>query len=337
MSIDVSPVGISAGSARSSGPGRALLVFAAVALFLVWSNSFVAASYLLGGERAPASFDFVGLSVARFAPAGPLCGIYCFAFKRRQSIAILRAHWPRLLAAGLLAVPFYNLSLYFGQQHGVPPPVASLTTALLPLFVLVLAAIFLGERLTARRAVAFGVAMLGLILISQSRSTGTVPGGYGAVLSITALAPLSWSIYSILSKPVSRSVPPLLWTYLCIVVGSVPLLLLMPWSGGPQMAELGPAGWAALLYLSLLCTVLGYAVWTWLLRHLPASVVGFAVFLNPPLTTVSKLVLALLWPATFALRVAPLEWIGGALALAGLALAVLGEGRYSVSRSSPVE
>ena len=47
--------------------------------------------------------------------------------------------------------------------------------------------------------------------------------------------------------------------------------------------------------------------------------------------------LAAAWPATFALRVAPLEWIGGALALAGLALAVLGEGRYSVSRSSPVE
>jgi len=224
-------------------------------------------------------------------------------------------------------VPSYNLPLYFGQQHGVPPPVASLTTALLPFFVLILAAIFLGERLTVRRVAAFGVALAGLILIGLSRDSSSVPGGYGSVLVITSLAPLSWSVYSILSKPASRRVPPLIWTSLCIVLGSLPLLAFLPWSGGPQMDALEPAGWVALLYLSLLCTVLGYAVWSSLLYHLPASVVGFTVFLNPPLTTASKIALALLWPATFTLRMSPLEWVGGGLALSGLAIAVLNEGR----------
>ena len=33
-------------------------------------------------------------------------------------------------ATAALAVPGYNLALYYGQQHGVPAPVASLTTAL---------------------------------------------------------------------------------------------------------------------------------------------------------------------------------------------------------------
>ncbi|MGB5161995.1 MAG: DMT family transporter [Thermoanaerobaculia bacterium] len=310
-----------------NAPSLPVLATIAGALFLIWSNSFVAASYLLGGEGAAAAFDWISLSVARFTPAAPLCALYCFGFKLRESIAILKAHWLRLLAGGLLAVPSYNLALYFGQQHGVPPPVASLTTALLPLFVLILAAIFLGERLTSRRVVAFGVALAGLILISLSRGSSSVPGGYGSVLVITALAPLSWSLYSILSKPVSREVPPLLWTYLCIVVGSLPLLAVLPWAGGPQMAALEPAGWLALLHLSLLCTVLGYAVWTWLLYHLPASVVGFTVFLNPPLTTASKIALAMLWPATFTLRMSSLEWVGGGLALTGLAIAVLSKGR----------
>ena len=268
----------------------------------------------------------VSLSVARFAPAAPLCAFYCFGVKRRESIAILKAHWPRLLVCGLLAVPCYNLPLYFGQQHGVPPPVASLTTALLPLFVLLLAAAFLGERLTVRRVVAFGISLAGLILISLSRESDSVAGGYGSLLMITALAPLSWSIYSILSKPASRLVPPLLWTYLCIVVGSLPLFIALPWHGLPEMRGLEPDAWAALLYLSLLCTALGYAVWTWLLRHLPASVVGFTAFLNPPLTTASKIVLALAWPAIFTLRMSPLEWLGGGLALIGLAIAVLSEG-----------
>jgi drug/metabolite transporter (DMT)-like permease len=299
----------------------------ALTLFLIWSNSFVAANFLLGGEGVPAAFDWIGLSIARFTPAAPICAFYCFVPKRRESLAIVRAHGPRLLGCGLLAVPGYNLALYFGQQHGVPPPVASLTTALLPLFVLILAAIFLGEPFTARRVVAFGVALLGLALIGMSKKGVAEPGGYGLALAITALAPLSWSLYSILSKPVSRQVPPLLWTYLCIVAGSLPLLLALPWVGGPQILALDPSGWASLLFLSLLCTVFGYAVWTWLLRHLPATVVGFTVFLNPPLTTLSKITLALFWPATFSFGLTSLEWMGGALALTGLAIAVLSRGR----------
>jgi len=267
------------------------------------------------------------LSVARFAPAAPLCALYCLTLKRRESIDILKTHWPRIATSGLLAVPFYNLPLYFGQQHGVPAPVASLTTALLPLFVLILAALFLGERLTCRRLVAFGIALVGLVLIGLSRPSSDLPGGYGSVLMITALAPFSWSVYSILSKPVSKQVPPLLWTYLCIIVGSLPLLVLLPWAGGPEILALTSSGWLALLHLSLLCTVLGYAVWTWLLGRLPASVVGFTAFLNPPMTTASKIVLAVLWPTLFTLRMSPLEWLGGGLALSGLILAALSTSR----------
>ncbi len=49
-------------------------------------------------------------------------------------------------------------------------------------------------------------------------------------------------------------------------------------------------------------------VWTWLLRHLPASVVGFTVFLNPPLANGSKIALAVLWAATFTLQMS--RWNG---------------------------
>ena len=61
---------------------------------------------------------------------------------------------------------------------------------------------------------------------------------------------------------------------------------------------------------------------TWLLKHLQASTVGFTVFLNPPLTTVSQLVLSLLFPAIFVWQLNLLEILGGGLALAGLALAL---------------
>jgi O-acetylserine/cysteine efflux transporter len=294
----------------------------AFGLFLIWSNSFIAGSYLLGTEGRPATLDFVGLSVLRFVPILPFTLIYCFGFRRRESTELLRKYPWRVLSCGLLGSPGYNLALYYGQQNGVPPSVASLTTALVPMFVMLLAALFLAERLTLRRVVAFLIALAGLFVIALSKGDAGEIMDYGRVLAITALAPLFWSIYSILAKPVMARSSPIVFTYLAMSIGGLPLLVLFPWKGKAEAARLPTDAWMAILYLSVLCTLLGYAVWTWLLRHLPASTLGFTVFLNPPLTTVSKLVLSVLFPAVFLWQLNLLEWLGGGLALLGLALAV---------------
>lgn len=314
-----------------SGRGSAWAVLVGVALFLVWSNSFVAASFLLGGERGAPRFDAVSLSIARFVPVVPLCLGWVLLVRRRQAILLLRRFPVRAPVAGLLSVPAYNLALYSGQQRGVPAPVASLTTALMPLAVMLLAALFLGEALSWRKGAAFALALSGMALIATSRDggAGVAAGGpasvgeYAALLALTALAPLSWAIYSILSKPVAGVASPLDWTFLTLALGGLPLMAALPFRGAREMAALDAAGWSALLFLSVLCTIVGYAVWSWLLRHLPASSVGFFSFLNPPLTALSKYLLALALPAAFAWTLVPLELAGAALALAGLALVLV--------------
>ena len=80
------------------------------------------------------------------------------------------------------------------------------------------------------------------------------------------------------------------------------------------------AGWVALAYLAWPCTVVGFALWTWLLRYLPATAVGLTVFLNPPLATISKAVLSRAWPESFSFAIEGREWVGGAIVLAGLAI-----------------
>jgi drug/metabolite transporter (DMT)-like permease len=294
---------------------------AALGLFLIWSNSFVAIGYLLGSEGAPARFDWLGLTAGRFLPAAVLAGGYCLLFRRRESAALVRAEWRRLLPAAAVAVPAYNLALYYGQQAGVPAPVASLTTALLPLFVMVLAALFLGERLTRPRVIGFAVAACGMTVIALARR-GEVGAAYPLLVLVTAGAPASWAVFSVLSKPLAGRVSPLLWTYLVIALGGVMVLPLLPLGGWAALSTLDGPGWLALGYLVFPCTVFGFALWTWLLRRLPATSVGFTVFLNPPLTALSKLALAALFPATFVFAVETQEWVGGLVALAGLAIAV---------------
>jgi drug/metabolite transporter (DMT)-like permease len=316
-------------------PDRRLrYVAAALGLFLVWSNSFVAASFLLGREHGPARLDFVSLTVARFALIGPLCLAWSFLARRRVSLELLKRFPVRLPVAGLLSVPAYNLALFAGQQLGIPVPVASLTTALTPLFVMLLAAAVLGEALSPRKAIAFLVALSGLVVIALSRGGERGLASYPALLALTALAPLSWSIYSILSQPITRHAAPLDWTFLSIGLGSLPLLAVAPWRGGPELRALDAPGWGALLYLSLLCSLAGYAVWSWLLQHLPASSVGFFTFLNPPLAALSKLTLVALFPAVFVWHLARAELLGGGLALAGLAIVVWPRRRRLAAKSA---
>ena len=313
-----------------AGPPRAAIVGLVVLQFLIWSNSFVAIAYLLGREGVAAGFDWVTLTVARFAVAGAVSLAYCLLFRRREAAEIIRRRWRRLIVCGVLSVPIYNLSLYYGQQHGVAAPVASLITALLPLFVLLLSVAFLGERQTTRHWIGFVVATFGLYLVATARGA-ELEIRYPVLVAVTALAPLSWSIYTILSKPVAGEVSPVVWTLLTNVFGTVTVLPWLPGATWPRLTALDGWGWFALLYLALLCTVGGYAVWVWLLRYLPASAVGFTVFLNPPFTAISKLVLATALPAVFTFVSVPREWLGGALALVGMAIAI-GAGRRRAAK-----
>jgi drug/metabolite transporter (DMT)-like permease len=306
-----------------------VLVVATLGLFAVWSNSFIAMSYLLGSDAAPQRLDWVALTVARMLPAGLICAGYCLLFRRSESSKLLRHHWRRLLLCAACVVPGYNFALYYGQQQAVPAPIASLITTLVPLFVMILAVSFLGERVSSGRLAGFAVAVAGTAVIALARME-EIGGAYPAIVAVVVLAPLSWSCYSVLSKPLAGRCSPVVWTYLATAIGAAFLLPLLPQSARGQWAALDLRGWGALLYLSLPCTVLGFAVWTWLLRHLPASVVGFTVFLNPPLTALSKWILASLFPETFLFTIRTQEWVGGTITLAGLALALGGSRRIAL-------
>lgn len=312
---------MSAESTQSSPKAsRSALLGATLVLFLVWSNTFLAFEVLLAPKSGAAPMDWLDLTVARFVPVVLVCAAWCFGFRRKESLAILKEHGGRLFLCGLLVVPLYSACLYFPMQQHVSGPVASLLTTLSPLYLVLLGAFILKERIGRRQVTGLVLGLTGVVLVASAKKAG---GGHAVHVAILALAPLWWSIYSALTKPVTRRVSPLLWTYLVLVVGGAPLFLLLPWKGGPAMAALDAKGWTLLLYLSLLASVFGNAVWSRLLVHLPASTTGLTIFLNPPLTAASKALLSALLPAVFTFAVTAQEWVGGALALLGVALAVL--------------
>ena len=129
-------------------------------------------------------------------------------------------------------------------------------------------------------------------------------------------APLCWAVYSVVVKPMLREESSLVVMFLCVTVMGLPLLAWMGTDLGDRMCgrgpgAFGPRDWGLLLYLIGPCTLFGFPVWNWLVKHLPASTVGFTVFLNPPLTFGFSYLLQGVVPL-------PLEIAGAVVVLAGV-------------------
>jgi len=264
---------------RSSATSLRILL---VLLFVIWSNAFTAIKYLRE------VFTPMELVLARFLPVAIFCAVCLLVVPRmrRESAAALRRAPLGLIAMGLAGVSGYNFFLYIGQSE-IKPGAAALLTTLAPLITLLLAIVFLKERVPLRRAIGIFIAFAGLYIVVRwgrvglGRVTGISHAELRYVL-ITALAPLSWSIYTIIGKRLLAEISPVVVTYLTIIIGTIPFL----GAGNERFfhtaASLTATHWIALMHLSVLCTLVGFWIWFKALSRLSTTSVASFVYLNPP-------------------------------------------------------
>ena len=285
-----------------------------VLLFVIWANSFTAIKHLRG------IFPPMELVLARFLPVSIFCAAYLLvsAKRRAESLEILRSSWHKLLGLGIFGVVGYNYFLYVGQSE-IKPGAAALLTTLAPLFTLLLAIPLLKERVPLKRTIGILIAFAGLYIVvawgsvGLGRVTGILRADVRYAL-ITALAPLSWSIYTIIGKDLVRRYSPVTVTYLSLVIGTIPLLVAWGPHFAPTLLSMDWTYWAALLYLSLFCTIIGFWLWVIGLSVLPATTVASFIYLNPPLA-------ALFGWMLFGEEITAMFLLGSAVVLTGLYLA----------------
>jgi drug/metabolite transporter (DMT)-like permease len=267
--------------AESSKQETQVAIVALVILFVIWSNSFHAIAYF----RQTLKVSAMDLTILRYGPVVPFCLAYVLR-DWRKSWHLLRVAWLRIIVMGSLTVSGYNLALNWGQGR-VPPATASLIIALNPVFTYLMAMGFLGEKREGRKFIGFAIAFLGIYLLVSSQATAYGPG-YSLSALVVLLAPLSWATATVTGKPLTARTDPLLLTFLALGIGSLPYLFgLIAGTGEVHetLATMNLTGWLALIHLSLPCTIIGFAIWFWALKRLPASTAAAFVFLNPPLTT----------------------------------------------------
>ena len=215
-----------------------------------------------------------------------------------------RREWVSIVTIGVLWFGVYNVSLNLGEHH-VDAGTASMLLQVSPIFIAVLAAIFLDERFTTYLVIGLALAFAGVALIGTADSSSGNIEVVGVVLCLVSAAVYSISV--ILQKPLVARLPALHITWLACTVGMIACL---PFAGqlvdDTRNASTSSILWV--VYLGVFPTAIAFTTYAYALRHMSASSLGVTTYLVPPITIVMGLVFLSEAPPAIA-------YVGGALAL----------------------
>jgi drug/metabolite transporter (DMT)-like permease len=265
-------------------------------------------------KMAVAEIHPLAVALARVLVATP---IFFFALARHAGGRRLRAEELRLaLPLGLTGV-FANQIFFITGIRRTTPAHSSLMVALLPIVVLILAAILLGERLRPLKVTGVIVALGGIVIISL-RGSG---GGNGPTLTgdlLTLGGVCAFAYYTVAGKRVIPRLGVLRSTALSFLIGGALMIpLTLPAALGQDWSSISPRAWLALAYVVLFSTVLCYFLYYWALSGIESGKVAAFTYLQPVIAgTVSHLLLGETIQGHFLL--------GGAAVLLGVFLAEKG-------------
>ena len=238
------------------------------------------------------------------------------------TFTVPRDAWPALAAMGFIGVFVHQML----QAHGL-----ALTTAvhagwligLTPIWSALLAAMFLRERFGARKVAGLLVGFAGALFVvtrgDLSRASLALPSTRGDFLILAST--VNWAIYTIVGRRTLARLGSARATAFAIVAGWAMLApVFAARSGWTEYASLSAATWAAVLFLGIGCSGLGYLFWYAALEKLETSRVAAFLYLEP-LVTLATAVLLLGEPVQAA------TIAGGLLVLGGVYLVQSGAGR----------
>ena len=289
-------------SPRRAPPGSGAGTAAGLAAVVIWGMAPVATRALVL-QLAPLPLLVIRMGVAAVVLL-PCCG----PMLRRPA----RRYVPRLVIAGLLGMVGYNLPVTIGLQW-VPASTAGLVLASEPVWLLMLAAVFLGERVSRRCWAGAAVALAGVALLAgpgvlSSRGGTRELAGVGLI----ALGTLLFAAYTLVLRPVSRACGPVPATAASTVAGS---LFYAAFAGTVRPAQLGrlpAAAWGELAFLAVGSIVVGMLAWNLAVARLPGQRASLLLYLEPLVSAAGAV-------ALLGERLSAALAAGGALVLGGMA------------------
>ncbi|OLL31626.1 EamA family transporter [Burkholderia sp. SRS-W-2-2016] len=195
-----------------------------------------------------------------------------------ERIAIARELWPRLLLAASTNVfawmGFSTLSMkWLSVSEG------ALLVYTMPIWAMLLAWPILARRPSAEGFVSLVLGLAGVVVLL---------GGQGFAFDAGKLAGIGFALAAAvlfaLGTVMTRTpipVPPITLVAWQVGIGCVPMLIIGLLIERPDFGALDHAGWAVMIYMTLVPMAVCYLAWFATLRHLPPEVASIGMLLVP--------------------------------------------------------
>ncbi len=177
--------------------------------------------------------------------------------------------------------------LIIGMNFGLiwaPGMAASILSGTPPLFTVILAAFFLGEKILPTQFISIFLALLGLALLGNDFTANPEIAAWQiwAGCLLTLVPQFAWAMYGIVGKKLIERYH---WRLICRDTFSLGALLLFL----PALLEIAFKGagswtWQSLLilfYLAIMNSVVTYSLWNSALGLIPVSLASFLIYLQP--------------------------------------------------------
>lgn len=190
----------------------------------------------------------------------------------------------------------------------------SLVTSATPAFILIFAAPILGEKITLKSIIALFIASLGVLAVIDPRTAQLDSSLFLGNLSLVAAA-LTWALYSVLIRKVTRNVDVLTVSLVTFVGGLPTNIAFSAWEIATQgIGEITPGVIAGVLFLGFIATALAMVLWNNAFALLDANIASLTFFAQPIVGTILGVIF-------LDELITPLFLFGGLLITIGLVIA----------------
>ena len=251
--------------AEAASKARVLVVLLAFA----WGVNWIATALALR-EVAPWSMRFAGAGIG-------MALLFAVAGISGYNLRVPRGERLHVMIAGFLNVSAFQVFSAFAQLSGATFRVIIITYSM-PIWTTLLSVMFLGERVTAIRALAFALCVSGLGILIWPLFGGGLPASVFYALGCA----LSWTLATFYLKWVKATVPPLanaawqlLFGFLFIGAGT------FAFEGYPRLWPLSSQSIFAVLYVGVIGVGLAHFLWWSIIARLPAITASIGALLVP--------------------------------------------------------
>lgn len=267
-----------------------------VATVVLWASAFPAIREGVDG------LGVAGLSLLRLAVASAALALLGPLLKVRMP---RRRDLPRIALCGASGMSAYQVLLNWGEVR-VPAGTASLLLAVVPVFSVLFATVFLGEALTGAVIAGSAIALAGVAVITL---TGNAADFSGSALVVLAAA-IAQGAYHTASKPLLKHYRGFEVACYGMWAGTVFTLPLAP-AAVHSLADAPTSAIVCAVYLGVLPSALGFVTWGYAVARLTVTAATAALYLIPPVA----LAVAFVWLHE---KPRPVELLGGLISIAGV-------------------